>query len=318
MGSLWQYTQEIVAEFNKRIEVGTEGRIKTEWLYKGEHPYAQADMLRALEAGVCDFTCHSGEIGGDEPVYRAINVTGMPFLIPGGNYEYCKELSFWLKDEGIFDEIYEKWNGKMVLNYYSGGQHIFMKDIRITGPDSLKGKKVRVPGEYRAHIIRVMGGEPVFVDWGEVYTALATGLCDGFQSSFVASLGMGYIELTPYITWLNMCYGQQSMVANQDSLAALSPDVRDALFRTLSDLEDWFCDGDVKATLGVLERALFDLNLNISTIPQDWRAEIRAQMFESGWKPEIEAGGEKGWELFDRIAKKLIADGYDVPGYTPR
>ncbi|MBA7714100.1 hypothetical protein ES703_123116 [subsurface metagenome] len=193
-----------------------------------------------------------------------------------------------------------------------------MKDTPITGPDSLKGKKVRVAGASRAAVVEIMGGEPVYVDWGEVYTALATGLADGFQSSFPASLGMGYIELTPYICWMNMCYSGNQMVANQDSWAALPADARDILFETLLDLEDWYCDGDVAAALAVLEGALFDLNLKISTLPLDWRAEIRAQCFEKVWMPEVEAGGERGWELFDKIAKKLIADGYDIPGYTPR
>lgn len=314
--SMWSFQPETWAEFQRRIEVGTGGRLKIEIYYLGEHPYKSPETLRSIQDDAADMTTACHKQAGDEP--RLAVSTAMPFLVPRGDFKLDKMITKKMAEETIFLDIFRDWNGEYLTSYYTGGQHLYMKNTLVRSPEDLKNRKVRVAHFAAESTIEAMGGVPIRVAWAETYTALATGLVEGVQTSFVAARGQGFIELCPYITWLCMNYSPYRLVANKKSLEALPADVREDLLRTIKELEDWWMSGSVMESLIQLEDSFFVEGTTATTIPLDWREELRAGAFERTWKPILDDAGPEGWEMFDMIAKILIAEGYEVPGYTPK
>ncbi|MDD2552934.1 MAG: TRAP transporter substrate-binding protein DctP, partial [Dysgonamonadaceae bacterium] len=54
----------------------------------------------------------------------------------------------------------------------------------ITHPDDLAGLKIRVqPSKTAVEMLRVMGGSATPISWGELYTALQSGVVDGAENN---------------------------------------------------------------------------------------------------------------------------------------
>lgn len=71
------------------------------------------------------------------------------------------------------------------LCYYDSGSRNFYTTTRpILSPDDLRGQKIRVmESRTSMDMIRVMGGEPTPISWGELYTSLQQGVVDGAENN---------------------------------------------------------------------------------------------------------------------------------------
>ncbi len=71
------------------------------------------------------------------------------------------------------------------LCYYDSGSRNFYTTTKpILTPDDLRGQKIRVMESRTAmDMIRVMGGEPTPISWGELYTSLQQGVVDGAENN---------------------------------------------------------------------------------------------------------------------------------------
>lgn len=315
-GIVWGTFDTTVAEFTRRIWEGTHHRLKVEVLFGGEHPYENTEMLRALTGGVGDMVVVSHMCGGDEPRLKVS--TAMPFLVPRGDFELDKMINRKLADEPLFRDIFTDWGGEYLTSIYHGSQSIYMKNTIIRSPEDLKGKKLRVPHETNASVVRAMGGDPIRVAWSETYTALTTGLVDGIATGFYGCIGMGFIDLCPYICWMNFNFSPYRLVASKKSLEALPADVRKDLISTIKGLEDWWMSGNNGVSIFALEETIFTKGTTIYTISPEWRADLRAHAYERTWKPILDDAGPPGRQIFDVMAKLITAEGYEVAGYTPK
>lgn len=315
-GTTWNTRPDVMKELLGKIKSATGGRLSIRVLYLGEHPYKPPDLLHAVETGAADMVTTGPHAAGIEPALGVL--TAFPFLVPRGNADLDKKINLQLKAEGVYDKIYGRHNAKPLIFTRYGGQQIFMKDTFVTGPDSLKGKKVRVPAPPAARLIKLMNGTPVSITWGEIDTALATGLIDGISSSISAEYASGHLEKCPYITWLNYGYATMHVVANKHSLAELPPDIREALFKVCQELQDWYMDGEIIQNYKDLEESLFTIGTRVRSLPKEYYEQLRSQAYEKIWKPDIERAGAEGRAIFDEMVKIIKAAGYSVPGYTPR
>ena len=96
----------------------------------------------------------------------------------------------------------------------------------VAGLDDFQGKKVRCVGwsfDYSAEL----GASPVPTPFGEMYSALATGVLDGAFTPWDAMLGFKLYEQAPYLL-LPTVVGAPGLnvFISQDSWDALSDDLK--------------------------------------------------------------------------------------------
>ena len=108
-------------------------------------------------------------------------VLGLPYVFRS------KEHSFKVLDGEIGDHLLLSTVPFLIrgLCFYDAGSRSFYTiDRSINHPDDLKGLKIRVMKSITAmEMVKAQGGSPTPISWGELYTALQSGVVDGAENN---------------------------------------------------------------------------------------------------------------------------------------
>lgn len=137
------------------------------------------DRLGQMRRGILEMTdAADGNYAG---IHADIQVLNMPYLFPD-------EATAWAVLDGPFgqamaQEIREN-TGIRVLGWWeSGGFKHFSANRSIETPEDMAGLKLRVLGPLATIPVEAMGASASPVAFGELYTALRTGVVDGQDNS---------------------------------------------------------------------------------------------------------------------------------------
>ncbi|WP_319503498.1 TRAP transporter substrate-binding protein [uncultured Draconibacterium sp.] len=112
------------------------------------------------------------------PKFKAL---GLPYVFRS------KEHSFKVFDGEIGKELLlgtEEYWIRGLCFYDAGFRSFYTIDKPINTPDDLKGLKIRVMKSQTAmEMVRALGGSPTPISWGELYTALQSGVVDGAENN---------------------------------------------------------------------------------------------------------------------------------------
>lgn len=91
-------------------------------------------------------------------------------------------------------------DGYVTLTYYtSGARSFYTKDKPIRTPEDLKGLKIRVQNmKSQTDMMKYLGGTPVAMSYGEVFTSLQTGIIDGTENNETALTTGKHGEICKY------------------------------------------------------------------------------------------------------------------------
>jgi tripartite ATP-independent transporter DctP family solute receptor len=108
-------------------------------------------------------------------------VLGLPYVFRSAQH------SFNVLDGEIGKELLlstEKYNLRGLCFYDAGARSFYTIDKTIQAPEDLKGMKIRVMKSQTAmSLVKAMGGSPTPISWGELYTALQSGVVDGAENN---------------------------------------------------------------------------------------------------------------------------------------
>jgi len=108
-------------------------------------------------------------------------VLGLPYVFRS------REHSFKVLDGEIGDKLLQStvpyWIRGLCF-YDAGSRSFYTIDTPIEHPDDLKGLKIRVMKSITAmEMVKAQGGSPTPISWGELYTALQSGVVDGAENN---------------------------------------------------------------------------------------------------------------------------------------
>jgi tripartite ATP-independent transporter DctP family solute receptor len=140
---------------------------------------APNDRLAQMRRGVLEMT--DAADGNYASIYSDIMVLNMPYLFP-------TEQTAWAVLDGPFGqamaEDIRETTGIRVLGWWeSGGFKHFSASRLIESPADMDGLKMRVLGPLATIPVEAMGASASPVAFGELYTALQTGVVDGQDNS---------------------------------------------------------------------------------------------------------------------------------------
>jgi tripartite ATP-independent transporter DctP family solute receptor len=108
-------------------------------------------------------------------------VLGLPYIFRSGEH------AFHVLDGEIGKELLlstQKFNVRGLCFYDAGARSFYTIDKSINTPADLKGLKIRVQKSQTAmNMIKAMGGSATPISWGELYTALQSGVVDGAENN---------------------------------------------------------------------------------------------------------------------------------------
>ncbi len=164
--------------FAAEVSEKTDGRL-TSKVFHGGVLGSQPDAIEQTRLGIINFGVFSlGPMGQAVP---EANVVSLPFIFKG--VDQMHRLMDGEAGAAIGEGLAEK--GIVALGYYDAGARSFYNSKKpINSPDDVAGLKVRVMNnDLFVGMVDSMGGNATPMAFGEVYTALQTGIVDGAENN---------------------------------------------------------------------------------------------------------------------------------------
>ena len=168
-------------EFAQKVQERTDGRIQVKIFPNGQLG-SETENMEQLMAGVIAMTKVSAP--GLATYDEAYHTFGLPYLFDDTEDFYHKMDSQAMRDFFLSTEE----DGFVTITYYtSGARSFYTKDKPIRTPEDLQGLKIRVQDmQSQTDMMEALGGVPVTMSYGDVYTSLQTGIIDGAESNETA------------------------------------------------------------------------------------------------------------------------------------
>ncbi|HEX5958233.1 MAG TPA: TRAP transporter substrate-binding protein DctP [Hyphomicrobiaceae bacterium] len=214
-------------------------------------------------------------------------------------------------DSGVWDMVdkaYQKRNLKLIAAGPSTGfQFLVRGDIAADG--TLKGMKIRSNPAYDG-TIRALGGSPIQLPIGEVYTAMQNGLIDGtaFPVHGVVSAKMG--EVAKFQVRPVFGQGTAMVLMNLGKWKALSPDLQAKMLAAGRKFEET-CYKVVAVIANADEAALVKSGSPTKRLNADAAAHINQYYNESLWAQAIKTGGTEAADIVEFVkSHDLVFNGF--------
>jgi tripartite ATP-independent transporter DctP family solute receptor len=172
-------TVEAIVSMGKKLEAQTNGRIKIQ-MFPGAVLGQEKEAVEQTQLGAIQIARISlGVIG---PIVPEVNVFNMPFVFRSEGHMRS------VIDGPIGQEILDKVtnsSAKLVgLGFMDGGSRNLYTKKKVLTPADLKGQKVRMMGNpLFVDTMNAMGGNGIAMAYGEVFSALQTGVIDGAENN---------------------------------------------------------------------------------------------------------------------------------------
>ena len=168
-----------IEHMGDKLEKTTSGRIKLKE-FPGGVLGGEKEMIEQTQVGAIDILRTSlGPIG---PVVPDVNVFNMPFVFR--NEAHMRAVI----DGPIGDEMLAKITASpaklVALGWMDGGSRSLYTKKPVRTPADLKGQKIRMMGNpLFVDTMNAMGGNGISMGYGEVFSALQTGVVDGAENN---------------------------------------------------------------------------------------------------------------------------------------
>lgn len=187
---------EASAWFAEEIEERSDGRISVDVFANGQLG-EETEVLEQVQSGAIEMARTSSSSVSD--FAPAWNVFSLPYIFDDEDHMWDYLLSEYGEDH-LQEDMEEA--GFVGLTFYaSGGRNFYTASEPIREPSDMQGQNIRVqPGSVNVDMVEALGGSATVMDYGEVYSALQTGVIDGAENNPASFVSSGHHEVAPHFT----------------------------------------------------------------------------------------------------------------------
>lgn len=179
-------------KFAELVAAKSKGRLKIQ-VYFGGQLGSENDVVEQAKLGVIEFVRVS--TSPVISVYKPIGVFSMPFLFRSQEHQ-------WKVLKGEVGQTFLKGMesvGLVGLTYFDGGARNFYATKELKSVNDLKGLKIRVqPSPIMVSMIKLLNATATPIAYGEVYSALQTGVVDGAENNVPSWVSANHYEVAKY------------------------------------------------------------------------------------------------------------------------
>lgn len=292
----YAFTENILKPFMAEVEKATNGEIS--FVVSGPDTVATFEQFQPMQAGVFDvlFT-HPSYHAGTTTLGMSIDATAAD---PASR-----------REAGFFDFIADYYRTNLQVELVaappigSDGFRIFLK-MPIEGEPGLEGRKIRGTASHQS-LVRALGGSPVNMPGGDVYTSLQRGVIDGAIWTTTGVVEFKLNEVAEYYS--EPAFGQVGALIffNGATWASLDDAQREAISAAAKAIE--LQSVEVFDRLGADELAqLQKLGMQKADFSEAEGAALDKYWAESVWKAASEQAAEPVAELRTLAAKAGLAE----------
>lgn len=167
-----------MAYMGERCDEISGGKLQIE-IYPSGQLGSEQQCVELLQIGSLAITKVSSAVM--ESFTEEYKVLGLPYLFRS------KEHAFKVQDGEIGKELLlsaEPFWIRGLCFYDAGSRSFYTIDTPVNTPEDLDGLKIRVMKSIISmNLVKALGGSPTPISWGELYTALQSGVVDGAENN---------------------------------------------------------------------------------------------------------------------------------------
>ncbi len=281
-----------------RIREATGGRVEFRF-FPASQLGSDTDLLSQVRGGGTEFLNIAGSVLSTVAAPAAISNVGFAF----SGYEQV-----WSSMDGSLGTYIraqiEKTGFIVVSKPADNGFRQITSSVKpITGPDDLKGYRIRVPvSPIFTSLFKALGANPTSINFNELYTALQTHLVDGQENGLVAIDSGKLYEVQKYVSETNHIWDPFWLIANRRAFTALPENVRE-IVRVEFDR----ASVEQRADCASLEAALKDELAKKGLVfdradPAEFRASLVKAGFYKEWRDKF---GPETWGALETVVGPL-------------
>jgi tripartite ATP-independent transporter DctP family solute receptor len=223
-------TIEGVKFMGRLVEERTGGRIRIQ-MFHSRQLGEEKDTLEQTRFGVIDFTrVNTAPLNNLVP---ATLVVGLPFLFR--DTEHMQKVM----DGPLGEEIGRDStaHGLVTLAYYdSGARSFYTRAKPVRAPADLRGQKIRVQqSDMWVAMMRAMGANATPLPFGEVYSALQTGVVDGAENNWPSYHSTRHFEVAKFYSLTEHSMSPEILVMSKRAFDRLSRDNQQVIRQAAKD-----------------------------------------------------------------------------------
>lgn len=213
-----------VKEMGRLLEEKTGGRLCVE-VYHSAQLGEEKDTIEQTQFGVIDLNRIS--MAPFNGLIPETAILSLPYLFRDVNHLHN------VLDGPIGDNVLELFadHDLIGLAYYDPGARSFYNSKKpITSIDDMKGLKFRViQSDVFVDMVAALGANAVPMPYGEVYSAIETGVIDGAENNWPSFESSGHYEVAKYYTLDEHTMVPEVLVMSKKSWEKLSPEDQEAI-----------------------------------------------------------------------------------------
>jgi TRAP-type transport system periplasmic protein len=221
--------------FKKTLEAKSNGRFAVS-LYPAGQLGEERELIEQVKMGSVDLvTVNSAPLSLH---FSKFDLFVLPYL-------WRDEPHLWRFADGpvgqkLAEDFEKTTNIKLIAYWANGVRHMFLPKKAISTPDDFKGVKVRVMNnEVYIGLFNALGAMPTPMAYGEVYTALSTGVIDAAENDTSGYLAMKFYEPAKYFSMTSHVVAVKIALANPAFLKKIPADLRPIFDQVTKETRDW-------------------------------------------------------------------------------
>lgn len=213
--------------FEEIIEEETDYNIS---LFPGNQLGSTVEQMEQVMMGSLEM------MSSGDPGLMEIEMLSLPYLMDSN--EHWKNV--------LESDIGQEWENQMRENQglinigiLPRGPRIISSNIEIETPEDLAGLKIRAPQrDYYVETFRALGASPTPVDFGELYSAIDTGIVTAQENPLETIVAGGFMEIQSDISLTNHMYKPAFITVNNEFFESLSDEDREVFYDAALEAEE--------------------------------------------------------------------------------
>lgn len=220
-------------KFAELAEKYTDGRVKIQCFFSSQLG-SENNVLEQTKMSVIQFTRVS--IAPVITIYPEIGVFSLPYV-------FNSQEHMWKVLNGEIGQYFLDAVAKanmIGLGYFDAGARHFYARKPLNSLADLKGMKIRVqPAPVTVEMVKLLGATPTPIDYGEVYSALQTGVVDGAENNFPSWVSANHYEVAKYLIEDGHLRQPEILLVSKRFFDGLSPADQAALRRAMKEATEY-------------------------------------------------------------------------------
>jgi tripartite ATP-independent transporter DctP family solute receptor len=211
-------------KFAELVDEKTNGEVNIE-VYANAQLGEESDNIEQVQAGALDMA-RVNSVSLAQTV-KELNVFTLPYIFTSQEHKYE------VLDGEIGQSVLAKFEEYDLVSFgylEAGSRNFYTTKKPIKSLEDLKGQKIRVqPSEVSIQMAELLGAVPTPMNYGEVFSALQTGVIDGAENDFVSFYTSGHYEVAKHITLDEHLSPPALIIMSKQVWDGLSPEHQEAI-----------------------------------------------------------------------------------------